>query len=627
MNKEHIPVIPLRGLAVLPDAIIHFDLKREKSIHAVEYAMMGDGLVFLASQKDPECQDPGIGDLYQAGTVASVRQVTKLPNQMLRILVGGVKRAMLTAIQETNEAFLEGSIIPQEELSNEELSSVEEEAMLRQLKETIAEFAALHPKLDKNAVQRYQAMEDLGSLLDQITMNLPVEFEKKQQVLEAFDLKERFEAVGTILVNEIQIAGIRNRLAQKLKGKVEKNQKEYLLREQLRYIREELGEENSFSDSEQFEEKLKELQAGVKNPLMLLDEIDKVSNDYKGDTFSALLEVLDGEQNVRFRDHYVEIPLDLSEVLFIATANSTQNIPRPLLDRMELIEVNSYTENEKFHIAKEHLLHKQMEKNGITGRWLSVSDSALKAIISSYTREAGVRELERKIGDICRKAAKEILECREEGREETKVKVTASNIEKYLGKRKYTTDLANKKPEVGIVRGLAWTSVGGDTLQIEVNVMPGKGDIDLTGQMGDVMKESAIIGMSYVRSIGKEHKIDPSMFKENDFHIHIPEGAVPKDGPSAGITMATAIFSAVTGKPVRCDLAMTGEITLRGNVLPIGGLKEKILAARMAGIKEVLVPSENKKDVEEIPEEIRDGITITYVKTMKDVIKKALVTE
>ena len=589
--------------------------------------------------------------------------------------------------------------------------------------------------------------------------------------LEAFDLKERFEAVGTILVNEIQIAGIRNRLAQKLKGKVEKNQKEYLLREQLRYIREELGEENSFSDSEQFEEKLKELQAGtevkekirkeisrfkslsgnssesavergyietllelpwdkasidnesikeageilekehygltqvkerileflavrcltkkgespilclvgppgtgktsiarsvaralnkryiriclggvrdeaeirghrktyvgampgriatglrqagVKNPLMLLDEIDKVSNDYKGDTFSALLEVLDGEQNVRFRDHYVEIPLDLSEVLFIATANSTQNIPRPLLDRMELIEVNSYTENEKFHIAKEHLLHKQMERNGITGRWLSVSDSALKTIISSYTREAGVRELERKIGDICRKAAKEILECREEGREETKVKVTASNIEKYLGKRKYTTDLANKKPEVGIVRGLAWTSVGGDTLQIEVNVMPGKGDIDLTGQMGDVMKESAIIGMSYVRSIGKEHKIEPSMFKENDFHIHIPEGAVPKDGPSAGITMATAIFSAVTGKPVRCDLAMTGEITLRGNVLPIGGLKEKILAARMAGIKEVLVPFENKKDVEEIPEEIRDGITITYV------LKKALVTE
>lgn len=775
-NYEHIPVIPLRGIVVLPDAIIQFDLKREKSVHAIEYAMMEEGAVFLTAQKDPECQEPGMPDLYPAGTIAVVRQITKLPNQMLRVLVEGKERAILESIQEENEAFLQGSVLTGEELPVEgEIPATEEEAMLRQVKETIAEFAALYPKFDKNMLQRYQNMEELSGLLDQIVMNLPVAFEKKQQVLEAYDLRDRFESVCTILVNEIQIARIKNSLAQKLKGKVEKNQKEYLLREQLHYIREELGEEGSFSDSEQFEEKLKELQAspevkekikkeisrfkslsgnssesavergyietllelpwdkasvdkesikeaeeileqdhfgltqvkerileflavrcltkkgespilclvgppgtgktsiarsvaralnkkyiriclggvrdeaeirghrktyvgamtgriaaglrqaGVKNPLMLLDEIDKVSNDYKGDTFSALLEVLDGEQNVRFRDHYVEIPMDLSEVLFIATANSTQNIPRPLLDRMELIEVNSYTENEKFHIAKEHLLHKQMEKNGITGKWLSVSDSALKTIISSYTREAGVRELERKIGDICRKAAKEILECREEGHTEEKIKVTASNIEKYLGKRKYTTELANKKPEVGIVRGLAWTSVGGDTLQIEVNVMPGKGDIDLTGQMGDVMKESAIIGMSYVRSIGKEHRIDPSMFKENDFHIHIPEGAVPKDGPSAGITMATAIFSAVTGKPVRCDLAMTGEITLRGNVLPIGGLKEKLLAAKQAGIQEVLVPAENKKDVEEISQEIRDGITITYVKNMKDVLKKALI--
>ena len=775
-NYEHIPVIPLRGIVVLPDAIIQFDLKREKSVHAIEYAMMEEGEVFLTAQKDPECQEPGMPDLYPAGTIAVVRQITKLPNQMLRVLVEGKERAILESIQEENEAFLQGSVLTGEELPvEEEISATEEEAMLRQVKETITEFAALYPKFDKNMLQRYQNMEELSGLLDQIVMNLPVAFEKKQQVLEAYDLRDRFESVCTILVNEIQIARIKNSLAQKLKGKVEKNQKEYLLREQLHYIREELGEEGSFSDSEQFEEKLKELQAspevkekikkeisrfkslsgnssesavergyietllelpwdkasvdkesikeaeeilnqdhfgltqvkerileflavrcltkkgespilclvgppgtgktsiarsvaralnkkyiriclggvrdeaeirghrktyvgampgriaaglrqaGVKNPLMLLDEIDKVSNDYKGDTFSALLEVLDGEQNVRFRDHYVEIPMDLSEVLFIATANSTQNIPRPLLDRMELIEVNSYTENEKFHIAKEHLLHKQMEKNGITGKWLSVSDSALKTIISSYTREAGVRELERKIGDICRKAAKEILECREEGHTEEKIKVTASNIEKYLGKRKYTTELANKKPEVGIVRGLAWTSVGGDTLQIEVNVMPGKGDIDLTGQMGDVMKESAIIGMSYVRSIGKEHRIDPSMFKENDFHIHIPEGAVPKDGPSAGITMATAIFSAVTGRPVRCDIAMTGEITLRGNVLPIGGLKEKLLAAKQAGIQEVLVPAENKKDVEEISPEIRDGITITYVKNMKDVLKKALI--
>ncbi len=656
-----------------------------------------------------------------------------------------------------------------------EPSLAEEEAMLRQIKEMLTDYVTLNPRVDKSSAQRYQTMDNLGMLLDQLAMNLPVEQEKKQLVLEAFHLRKRFDQVCTILANENEIAKIRNELAQKIKGRVEKNQKEYILKEQLHYIQEELGENNPLSDSEQFEKSLEELQAsdevkekiqkeisrfkrlagnssenavergyietllelpwdkasvdnegikeakkildedhygltqvkerileflavrcltqkgdspilclvgppgtgktsiarsvaralnkkyvriclggvrdeaeirghrktyvgampgriatglrqaGVKNPLMLLDEIDKVSNDYKGDTFSALLEVLDGEQNVRFRDHYVEIPLDLSEVLFIATANSTQNIPRPLLDRMELIEVNSYTENEKFHIAKEHLLRKEMEKNGISEKWLAISDSALKTIISSYTREAGVRELERKIGDICRKAAKEILESREEGKEEAKIKVTASNIETYLGKRKYTTELANKKPEVGIVRGLAWTSVGGETLQIEVNVMPGKGDIDLTGQMGDVMKESAIIGMSYVRSIGKEHGVDPAVFKENDFHLHIPEGAVPKDGPSAGITMATAIFSAVTGKAVRCDLAMTGEITLRGNVLPIGGLKEKILAAKMAGIKEVLVPAENKKDVEEISEEIREGIVITYVKTMKDVLKKALV--
>ena len=365
-------------------------------------------------------------------------------------------------------------------------------------------------------------------------------------------------------------------------------------------------------------------QAGVKNPLMLLDEIDKVSNDYKGDTFSALLEVLDGEQNVRFRDHYVEIPLDLSEVLFIATANTTQTIPRPLLDRMEVIEVNSYTENEKFHIAKEHLLKKQLEKNGLTKQMLSIQDGALRNIITYYTKEAGVRELERKIGDICRKAAKEILEVREAGNEQEKIKVTALNLDKYLGKRKYSLDKADKEPKIGIVRGLAWTSVGGDTLQIEVNVMPGKGEIELTGQMGDVMKESALIGISYVRSVGKENHIKEEVFKENDFHLHIPEGAVPKDGPSAGVTMATALFSAITGKKVRSDLAMTGEITLRGRVLPVGGLKEKILAAKMAGIKEVLVPYDNEKDIEEIPQEIKEGLVITHVKSMKEVLKHAL---
>lgn len=367
-------------------------------------------------------------------------------------------------------------------------------------------------------------------------------------------------------------------------------------------------------------------QAGVKNPLMLLDEIDKVSNDHKGDTFSALLEVLDSEQNVRFRDHYVELPIDLSEVLFIATANTTQTIPRPLLDRMEIIEVNSYTENEKFHIAKEHLLTKQMEKNGLTKNMLAIQDGALKSMITYYTKEAGVRELERKIGDICRKTAREILEAREAGAEDTvKIKVFAADLEKYLGKRKFRLEKANKSPQIGIVRGLAWTSVGGDTLQIEVNKMPGKGEVELTGQMGDVMKESAIIAMSYVRSIGRENKIKPELFKENDFHVHIPEGAVPKDGPSAGVTMATALFSAITEKPVRSDLAMTGEVTLRGRVLPIGGLKEKILAAKMAGIREVLVPAENKKDIEEISEEIKTGLEISFVKDMKEVLNKALV--
>ena len=772
--NEKLPIIPLYGMTILPDTIIHFDLKRKKSISAIEYAMAADGQVFVVTQKDAECQEPTGKDLYSTGVIASIRQVTKLQNHMVRVLISATQRGSLLEMMD-NEAFLEGNVLAAQDMDIREPEERTEEAMLRKIREYFAEFSALYPKLDKNAVQRYTQIRELGSLLDQITMNLPVDIDKKQQVLDAFSIEERFQAVCEILLNEIEIAKIKNNLAQKLKGKVEKNQREYLLREQLHYIREELGEEKPFSDTEQFEEALQKLeapeevkekikkeisrlkslsgsssesavergyietllelpwnrasvdnesmkaarevlerehyglkqvkervleflavrcltrkgdspiiclvgppgtgktsiarsvatalnkkyiriclggvrdeaeirghrktyvgampgriavglkQAGVKNPLMLLDEIDKVSNDYKGDTFSALLEVLDGEQNVRFRDHYVEIPLDLSEVLFIATANSTQNIPRPLLDRMEVIEVSSYTENEKFHIAKEHLIHKQMEKNGITSKMLSITDSAIKSIISSYTREAGVRELERKIGDICRKVAKQILEAKEEGNEQSKIKVTSSSLEKYLGKKKYTTDLANKRPEIGIVRGLAWTSVGGDTLQIEVNMMPGKGEIDLTGQMGDVMKESAMIGMSFVRSIGEEYHIEPSVFKENDFHIHIPEGAVPKDGPSAGITMATAVFSAITGKMVRCDLAMTGEITLRGNVLPVGGLKEKILAAKMAGIKEVLVPIENRKDIEEIPEEIRDGIRISYVKNMKEVLKKAFV--
>lgn len=772
---QKLPVIPLKGMTIMPETVIHFELNREKSIQALERAMLNQGRIFLVTQKEPGVDNPQLEQLYQVGTIAQIKQITKMPNQTVRVLVEGKCRGRLQSLNEEQEQFPEGFVeeIVYEEADEE--SRIRQEAMLRQLKEMFAEFAAHYPKLDKNALQRYARVKRLSQLIDQIAMNMPIDFEKKQMLLGALDIQERFEILSEMLQQEIEIARAREEITAKIKGRVEKNQKEYLLREQLRYIKEELGEDGSFSDADQFEESLaaiqasdkvkdkirKEIsrfknlagnssegavergyietllelpwdkpsmdnrsiqyareileqdhyglskvkerileflavrcltekgqspiiclvgppgtgktsiarsvaralnkkyvriclggvrdeaeirghrrtyvgampgriatglkQAGVKNPLMLLDEIDKVSNDYKGDTFSALLEVLDGEQNVRFRDHYVEIPLDLSEVLFIATANTTQTIPRPLLDRMEVIEVSSYTENEKFHIAKEHLVKKQMEKNGITKKMLTIQDGALKNIITYYTKEAGVRELERKIGDILRKAAIEILEKQEAGEELSKVSVTAAGLEHYLGKRKYMLDKANRKPQVGIVRGLAWTSVGGDTLQIEVNRMPGKGEVELTGQMGDVMKESAMIGMSYVRSIGEKYGIRPEIFKENDFHIHIPQGAVPKDGPSAGVTMATALFSAITEKEVRNDLAMTGEVTLRGRALPIGGLKEKLLAAKMAGIREVLVPFENRKDVEEISQEIREGIIITYVKDMKEVLKHALV--
>lgn len=781
MNHKILPAVALRGMSILPGAIIHFDLNRPKSISAVEQAMISGGQIFLVTQRNQEDNDPAYEQMYHVGIIAQVKQITKLPNRIIRVLVEGISRGMFLETEEEHDRFLEAKVMEvrkedEKDISESEENRAETAARLRQLKEYFAAYAAFYPKLGQNALKRYADIQDLGSLIDQIAMNMPVDYTVRQQVLEAVPVSERYEVICEILLNEIEIAKIKTELSQKIKGRVEKNQKEYLLREQLHYIKEELGEEGSFSDADQFEEELEKLQAseeikakikkeivrfkglapsssegaverayietllelpwdkasvdnesmkqaeeilerehygldqvkerimeflavrcltkkgespilclvgppgtgktsiaksvaralnkkyiriclggvrdeaeirghrktyvgampgrlaaglkqaGVKNPLMLLDEIDKVSNDHKGDTFSALLEVLDSEQNVRFRDHYVELPIDLSEVLFIATANTTQTIPRPLLDRMEIIEVNSYTENEKFHIAKEHLFAKQMEKNGLTKNMLAIQDGALKSMITYYTKEAGVRELERKIGDICRKTAREILEAREAGAEDTvKIKVSAADLEKYLGKRKFRLEKANKSPQIGIVRGLAWTSVGGDTLQIEVNKMPGKGEVELTGQMGDVMKESAIIAMSYVRSIGRENKIKPELFKENDFHVHIPEGAVPKDGPSAGVTMATALFSAITEKPVRSDLAMTGEVTLRGRVLPIGGLKEKILAAKMAGIREVLVPAENKKDIEEISEEIKTGLEISFVKDMKEVLNQALV--
>mgnify|MGYP002639178508 CR=1 FL=1 len=767
-NLERMPAVALRGMVILPDTMIHFDLSREKSIQAVERAMCDDQRIFLVTQKLPEVENPRREDLYEIGCVARVKQVTKLPDNLVRVLVEGTCRARLCNMDEEEQTFLLAEIEMLPDIGRIENLN-EEEAMSRSIKEMFLEYCNAYPRTGRTLLRHMDEIRSLGHLLDQIVENIPLDYTQKQKVLGTVELGERYEVLGGILQKEIEVAKIRADLSVKVKERVDKNQKDYILREQLRYIQEELGE-GDISDAALFESQLMQLraskevkekiskeisrfkrlgnnsaessvqrgyietllelpwdkasrdnldiiraekilerdhygleqvkermleflavraltkrgespiiclvgppgtgktsiarsvaealnkkyvrislggvrdeaeirghrrtyvgampgrivaglkQAGVKNPLMLLDEVDKVSSDYKGDTSSALLEVLDSEQNNRFRDHYVEIPIDLSEVLFIATANNMETIPRPLLDRMEIIEVSSYTANEKFHIAKEHLLEKQLKVNGMDGGKLTVSDGAIKDIIASYTREAGVRELERKIGEICRKAARELLREKKEC-----VKVNSRNLEKYLGKRKFSSIKANKTDEIGIVRGLAWTSVGGDTLQIEVNMMPGKGEVKLTGQLGDVMKESAMTGISYIRSVSAAYGISEDTFQKNDFHIHVPEGAVPKDGPSAGITMATALLSALTGIPVRADVAMTGEITLRGRVLPIGGLKEKTLAAKTAGIKTVLVPAKNKPDVEEIPSEIKSGLEIILVETMDDVVKQAFV--
>ena len=752
----------------MPEMVVHFDVSRERSIAAIQQAMVEEQEIFLVAQKSIETENPGQEDVYEIGTVASVKQLIKLSKKVVRVLVEGKNRAVLKKIEET-DPYLRAEVEVLEEQEITIPDDLNAEAMMRGLKEIITEYAAKNGKISKESVAEILDITDLKRLVNEVAANIPLKYKDQQELLEELDFWSRYEKLSLKLVNEMQIMEIKEELQRKVKNKVDKHQKEYLLREQLKVIREELGEDTTFSDADEFEEACSKLDApeevkeklhkeigrfkntigsqaengvirtyietilempwnkraedntdinyakevleadhygleqvkerileflavrtltqkgespilclvgppgtgktsiakslarslkkpfvrislggvrdeaeirghrktyvgampgriangirtaGVKNPVLLLDEIDKVSTDYKGDTFSALLEVLDSEQNSKFRDHYLEVPLDLSEVTFITTANTLQTIPRPLLDRMEIIEITSYTENEKLHIAMEHLIPKQLEKHGITNKQLSFSKKAIWKIAHNYTKEAGVRQLEREIGNICRKAAKELLTTEKE-----KITVTDRNLHKFLGKEKYSYQMANAAPEIGIVRGLAWTSVGGDTLQIEVNVMPGKGEIMLTGQLGDVMKESARAGISYIRSVSKKYAIAEDFFEKHDIHVHIPEGAVPKDGPSAGITMATAMLSAVTGKKVRADLAMTGEITLRGRVLPIGGLKEKLLAAKNAGIQTVLVPKENTADVEELSSEITKGLEIIPVETMEEVLKKAL---
>ena len=761
MTNQNIvlPAIALRGTTILPGMIVHFDVSRERSVKAIEAAMLHDQKIFLVTQIDPEVESPDLAGVYHVGTIAYIKQVVKLPQNLLRVLVEGTGRATLVKFEQ-EFPFIRSEITPVDE---EEMQMPEPvmEAMHRSLKELFHRYCMENGKVSKELVAQILNIDNVEELVEQIAVNIPLSYQNKQKILEALTLEERYEVLGAILGNEIEIMQIGRDLQKKVKARIDKNQREYILREQLKLIREELGEDNTADDAEEFKKKLQELQAGdevkekiskeierfkntnsnvsenavlrgyietmlalpwekkstdsddlkeawkvlqeghyglkdvkervmeflsvrklthkgkspilclvgppgtgktsiarsiaeamhkkyvriclggvrdeaeirghrktyvgampgritaalqqagVSNPLMLLDEIDKTSSDYKGDTSAALLEVLDPEQNSRFMDHYIEVPQDLSEVLFIATANDVQGIPRPLLDRMELIEIAGYTENEKEHIAKEHLIPKQMEENGIEKGKLTIQSAALKKIINNYTKEAGVRNLERTIGQICRKTARLIME-----EDKKKVTVTSKNLSDFLGKEHFNYLMANKKDEIGISRGLAWTQVGGDTLQIEVNVMPGKGELMLTGQLGDVMKESAQAGITYIRSIASDYKVEPEFFQENDIHVHIPEGAVPKDGPSAGITMATAILSAIIKKPVRADLAMTGEITLRGRVLPIGGLKEKLLAAKYAKIKEVLVPAENKPDIQELDKEITDGLTITFVSSM-----------
>lgn len=772
MEKQirNIPMVALRGMTIMPEMVVHFDVSRAYSIQAIQQVMQGEEQqVFLVAQRELNIEDPDLKDVFEIGTIATIKQVIKLSKNMLRVLVTGEERATLISL-EKEEGYLNAQVEVIEEPQAEE--EVVDNPRAKNIQELFLEYAMKNGKIPKDVITQVADEKTFLGLVNQIAANVPLDYLNLQDILEETDLNRRYEVLAFKIANEMEVMHLKEEIQGKVKERIDRHQKEFILREQLKVIREELGEDNMLSDAEEFETATKKLKAskeikeklmkeihrfksamnssaenggirtyietmlempwdktgkdntdiayakqvledehygleavkerileflavrsltkkgespilclvgppgtgktsiarslsealkkpytrislggvrdeaeirghrktyvgampgrianalkmsGVKNPLILLDEIDKVSNDYKGDTFSALLEVLDSEQNVKFRDHYLEVPIDLSEVLFVTTANSLQTIPRPLLDRMEVIEISSYTENEKMHIATQHLLPKQLQKHGLTPEQLKISKGAIWKIARNYTKEAGVRQLERKIGDICRKSAREILETGK-----SSIRVTERNLEKYLGKEKYSYQMINETDEIGIVRGLAWTSVGGDTLQTEVNIMPGEGEILLTGQLGDVMKESARTGISYIRSVGEKYKIPEDFFKKHDIHIHIPEGAVPKDGPSAGITMATAMISAITNTKVRADVAMTGEITLRGRVLPIGGLKEKLLAAKSAGVKTVLVPEKNMRDVEEISSEITRGLEIIPVSYMDEVLKTALIYE
>ena len=772
-DKQRMPVVALKGITMLPGMLIHFDIQKESSISAINVALREGRQILVVTQKNTATDDPNQVDLYPMGTISSVKQMIKMPGNQIRVLATGIRRGYLEELVST-EPHLEGLVSMPEEVNADSLTVIEQRAMLRGLKDILEVYVSINDKFGKDVVKQLMSADTVDTLINQLAVSIPMTVTSKQKILDATHIVERYEAIMVIIANEIEILRIKKDLQTKVKAKVDKNQKDYVLREQLKVIRDELGDGSTGDEIPEFYEKAEKLVASeevkqkikkeidryktvlgsqsesavargyvetllslpwdyatkdnldiiraekilnrdhyglekvkervleflavralnekgqspiiclvgppgtgktsiarsvatalkkeyvriclggvrdeaeirghrrtyvgampgrliqalksakVKNPLMLLDEIDKVSSDFKGDVGSALLEVLDPEQNKHFTDHYVEIPVDLSEVLFICTANSTQTIPKPLLDRMELIEVHSYTENEKFHIAKEHLVPKQLEKHGLSKKELQISADGLREVISGYTREAGVRSLERKIGELCRKTAMEVLKARQDNREFAGIKITKKNASEYLGKRKYRQDKKNEKAEVGIVRGLAWTEAGGDTLQIEVNSMPGKGVLQLTGKLGEVMKESAQIALSYVRSVAEQAQVSEEYFEQHDFHLHVPEGAVPKDGPSAGITMATAFYSTVTGVPVKAEVAMTGEISLRGKVLPIGGLKEKLLAAKQAGIKLVLIPKENEADLNEISEEITAGMEIIPVSKMEEVLNLAL---